>query len=348
LDLACSPIHFGRRRREMIGIEAGGRGGGTRRTRGSARRGSGLSGARPGVLQGLDTTSCKMKTPVATSHSEFSLARLSAIGPEHAGSPRSAANIPRLDQAALDAAHLLSRTEGIIPALESVTPSPVLPSASPNEQRGPRHPQSSGRATRTGTYSRAGSNLSAFPIQCPPVCPIRPASPTIRRIGASGELGIVAYITAGDPSLDATLKICLALGAPVWTVIELACLSDPLADGADDQRASERSLKAGTTLAGVLDLVAGSRVFASSMFSSAQNSHFADGTRKICFRRLNAGLTASRHRPHARRNPKTIAHSARHHLEYDFPRCADFHGRAPWRKIAACSSGFLYLISQPA
>ncbi len=28
---------------------------------------------------------------------------------------------------------------------------------------------------------------------------------------ASGELGIVAYITAGDPSLEATLKFVLAL-----------------------------------------------------------------------------------------------------------------------------------------
>src|SRR6059058_1670420 len=71
-----------------------------------------------------------------------------------------------------------------------------------------------------------------------------------------GELGIVAYITAGDPSLDATLRYVLALAAAGADVIELGVpFSDPLADGPTIQRASERALKAGTTLAGVLGLV---------------------------------------------------------------------------------------------
>src|SRR6202162_4658595 len=73
---------------------------------------------------------------------------------------------------------------------------------------------------------------------------------------ASGELGIIAYITAGDPSLDATLKFVLALAEAGTDVIELGIpFSDPLADGPTIQRASERALKAGTTLSGVLDLV---------------------------------------------------------------------------------------------
>src|SRR5271155_257254 len=72
----------------------------------------------------------------------------------------------------------------------------------------------------------------------------------------SGELGIVAYITAGDPSLDATLQYVLALADAGADVIELGVpFSDPLADGPTIQRASERALKSGTTLAGVLDLV---------------------------------------------------------------------------------------------
>src|SRR5260370_4509811 len=73
---------------------------------------------------------------------------------------------------------------------------------------------------------------------------------------ASGELGIVAYITAGDPSLDGTLKFVLALAEAGADVIELGVpFSDPLADGPTIQRASERALRAGATLAGVLDLV---------------------------------------------------------------------------------------------
>ena len=71
-----------------------------------------------------------------------------------------------------------------------------------------------------------------------------------------GNLGLVAYLTAGDPSLDATRKIVLAAAEAGADVIELGVpFSDPLADGPVIQRASERALAGGATLAGVLDLV---------------------------------------------------------------------------------------------
>jgi tryptophan synthase alpha chain len=77
-----------------------------------------------------------------------------------------------------------------------------------------------------------------------------------RELAGKGELGLVAYITAGDPSLDATEKIVLAAAAAGADVIELGVpFSDPVADGPTIQRASERALRAGTTLAGVIDLV---------------------------------------------------------------------------------------------
>src|SRR5215470_1217436 len=73
---------------------------------------------------------------------------------------------------------------------------------------------------------------------------------------ASGEMGIVAYITAGDPTLPASLKFVLALAEAGADVIELGVpFSDPLADGPTIQRASERALKSHTTLPFVLDLV---------------------------------------------------------------------------------------------
>ena len=76
------------------------------------------------------------------------------------------------------------------------------------------------------------------------------------RLRAKGELGIVAYVTAGDPTLAATHQIVLSLAEAGADVIELGVpFSDPLADGPTIQRASERALRSGTTLAGVLDLV---------------------------------------------------------------------------------------------
>src|SRR5271170_2649468 len=77
-----------------------------------------------------------------------------------------------------------------------------------------------------------------------------------RQLSENGELGLVAYITAGDPSLDASEKIVLAAAEAGADVIELGVpFSDPVADGPTIQRASERALRAGTTLAGVLEMV---------------------------------------------------------------------------------------------
>jgi len=76
----------------------------------------------------------------------------------------------------------------------------------------------------------------------------------------NGEMGLVAFLTAGDPSLAATESLVLALAEAGADVIELGVpFSDPVADGPAIQRSSERALRAGTTLAGVLDLVASLR-----------------------------------------------------------------------------------------
>ena len=65
----------------------------------------------------------------------------------------------------------------------------------------------------------------------------------------------------GDPSLEASAEIVLAAADAGADVIELGVpFSDPLADGPTIQRASERALSGGATLAGVIDLVRRVRV----------------------------------------------------------------------------------------
>jgi tryptophan synthase alpha chain len=67
--------------------------------------------------------------------------------------------------------------------------------------------------------------------------------------------GLVVYVTAGDPSLDATREIAIAAMDDGADVIELGVpFSDPLADGPVIQRASERALAHGTRLADVLEI----------------------------------------------------------------------------------------------
>jgi len=67
--------------------------------------------------------------------------------------------------------------------------------------------------------------------------------------------GLVVYLTAGDPSLEATRAIALEAIDAGADVIELGVpFSDPLADGPVIQRASERALARGTRLKDVLTL----------------------------------------------------------------------------------------------
>lgn len=70
----------------------------------------------------------------------------------------------------------------------------------------------------------------------------------------------VPYLTAGDPDLDTSLDLVRALAAAGADVIELGVpFSDPIADGPVNQRSAARALAAGTTLDGVLALVARAR-----------------------------------------------------------------------------------------
>lgn len=78
----------------------------------------------------------------------------------------------------------------------------------------------------------------------------------LAELRGSGRKAFVAFLTAGDPSLERTVEIALSLAAAGVDVLELGVpFSDPLADGPVIQRASERALARGATLARVLDVV---------------------------------------------------------------------------------------------
>jgi tryptophan synthase alpha chain len=75
------------------------------------------------------------------------------------------------------------------------------------------------------------------------------------RIHFHQKPGLVVYITCGDPDLPTTRSIALAAIRAGADVIELGVpFSDPVADGPVIQRASERALLNGTSLADVLKL----------------------------------------------------------------------------------------------
>jgi tryptophan synthase alpha chain len=87
-------------------------------------------------------------------------------------------------------------------------------------------------------------------------------SPPTTRIGRLFETlrrdhrrGLIAFLTAGDPSPLRTPALVAAMVRGGADLIELGVpFSDPVADGPVIRRSGERALKAGTTLATVLDI----------------------------------------------------------------------------------------------
>jgi tryptophan synthase alpha chain len=83
---------------------------------------------------------------------------------------------------------------------------------------------------------------------------------TFSRLKTNGEKALVAYLMAGDPSLQETERLVLELERAGADLIELGVpFSDPIADGPVIQKAAERSLRSGTSLRRIFDLVAALR-----------------------------------------------------------------------------------------
>ncbi len=77
---------------------------------------------------------------------------------------------------------------------------------------------------------------------------------------ARGQKGLILYIGAGDPDLEATRELALAFDQAGVDVLELGVpFSDPLADGLVNQLAAQRGLAAGATPPRVLETVAAIR-----------------------------------------------------------------------------------------
>lgn len=170
-----------------------------------------------------------------------------------------------------------------------------------------------------------------------------------RALSEAGEMGLVAYITAGDPSLAATEKIVLAAAKAGADVIELGVpFSDPVADGPTIQRASDRALRGGTTLAGVIELVRSIRMHSQVplVLFSYFNPILQMGLEKFAAAAAAAGadgVLATDLTPEEAVEYRAVLQA--HSLDTIFlaaPTSTD----ARLAQIGAASSGFLYVISR--
>ncbi len=169
------------------------------------------------------------------------------------------------------------------------------------------------------------------------------------RMRAEQRSGLVIYVTAGDPSLDFTVRLVPALAEAGADVIELGVpFSDPVADGPVIQRASERALGGGVTLGKVLDAVREIRRQTSAplilfsyfnpilqmgleVFAGRCAEAGADGALVTDLPPEEAGNYCA---PLRQQNLDTIFLAA--------PTSTDER----LKRIAACATGFLYLVSR--
>jgi len=104
---------------------------------------------------------------------------------------------------------------------------------------------------------------------------------------------LIAYIMAGDPTLQDTERLVLELEQAGADVIELGVpFSDPIADGAVIQQAAERALRNGTSLRKIIPMVKSLRnkTQIPLVFMAYYNTIHAFGPERFCREAVAAGI----------------------------------------------------------
>jgi tryptophan synthase alpha chain len=166
---------------------------------------------------------------------------------------------------------------------------------------------------------------------------------------ADGRAAMVAYLTAGDPAPGRTVELALALERGGADVLELGVpFSDPIADGPVIQRASDRALKAGTTVAKVLAIAAEIRQKTEMpiILFSYMNPLMRYGFDKLCADARAAGIDGCLFTDlSVEEADATVATMKKHGLDTVF-LAAPTSTERRLKLVAEYSSGFVYVVSR--
>ena len=172
---------------------------------------------------------------------------------------------------------------------------------------------------------------------------------TFARLKAGGRRGFVPFVTAGDPDLATTRALIVGLARAGADVVELGVpFSDPMADGVVIQRASERALRNGVSLADVLRLVSEARAETDVpvVLFSYFNPLLQFGLERLCEEARRAGVDGVLVTDLAPEEAEEFSASLRRRgLDMIFlvaPTSTD----ARLSMIAARASGFIYAVSR--
>lgn len=116
---------------------------------------------------------------------------------------------------------------------------------------------------------------------------------TFAQLRQNGEKALIAYVMAGDPSLQVTEQLVVELEQAGADIIELGVpFSDPIADGPVIQQAAERALRSGTSLRAILSMIAGLRdkTQIPLVLMAYYNSIHSFGPERFCHEAVQAGI----------------------------------------------------------
>jgi tryptophan synthase alpha chain len=108
-----------------------------------------------------------------------------------------------------------------------------------------------------------------------------------------GQKALVVYLTAGDPDLETTRRLIPSLQDAGVDIIEIGVpFSDPTADGPIIQAASQRALRNGVTLSGILDMIESLRNICEIpiVLFGYYNPIFSYGNERFAVRAKKAGV----------------------------------------------------------
>ena len=161
---------------------------------------------------------------------------------------------------------------------------------------------------------------------------------------------LVAYVTCGDPDLATTREVVLGAIDAGASVIELGVpFSDPVADGPVIQRASQRALRQGTTVADVLKLAAEVRQHAQStglIIFSYLNPILRMGLEKFCKVARHAGVDGALLTDLPVEEADDYLREMRRNELATVFLAAPTSTEERLKRIAEASSGFVYAVSR--
>ena len=252
----------------LIGCEAAGRGVNTAETAATIATG------KLGIFHGMKSYFCQDEYgQIAPVYSISAGLDYPGIGPEHAHlyDTGRAEYVPVTDEEAVEAFEYLSRTEGIIPAIESAHAVAYAKKIVPQMRKD---------QIVVITISGRGDK------DCAAIARTEGRISMNKRITEAFEKGkaFIPFITCGDPSLEVTEQLVYAMEEAGADLIELGIpFSDPTAEGPVIQRANVRALSGGVTTDKVFDMVVKIRKNSSvpMVFMTYANVVFSYGTERF-------------------------------------------------------------------